>query len=106
MKYKPKGGPYQRKGDAQPLKDVIQELLEAYRLKGKYHEQRLVAAWPEVMGPFIASRTGNIFVKNQTLFVELSSAALKQELAMSKDKLIALLNEKVGAEVVSEVRLL
>jgi len=106
MKYKPKGGPNKRKGDAQPLKEVIQELLEAYRLKGKYHEQRIVAAWPEVMGPFIASRTGNIFVKNQTLFVELSSAALKEELGMSKHKLIALLNEKVGGDIINEVRLL
>ena len=106
MKYKPKGGPNKRNGDAQPLKDVIQELLQTYRLQGKFHEQKVVAAWPQVMGPFIASKTTRVFVANQTLHVELSSAALKEELMMSKTKLIALLNERVGDEIIKDVRIL
>lgn len=105
MKYKPKGKGG-RKGDAQPLKDVIRELLDTYRLQGKFQEQRVVALWPQVMGEFIASRTQRIFVKNQTLHVELNSAPLKEELMMSKDKLIALLNEKVGVQAIKDVRIL
>lgn len=107
MKYKPqnKSG-VGRKKEAQPLKDVIKELLDTYRLQGKYHQQRLVTLWPDVMGPFIASRTGRVFVKDQTLFVELTSAPLKEELMMSRDRIIKLLNDRVGAQVITDVRLL
>lgn len=106
MRYKPKDGSKGRKRDAQPLKDVMQELLETYRLQGKYLEQKVVAAWPAVMGKFIDSKTTRVFVINQVLHVELSSAALKEELMMSRDRLIKLLNDHVGGEIIKEVRML
>ena len=43
-------------------------------------QKRIVDAWPEVAGDFIARYTLNVYIENQTLVVRLSSAALRQEL--------------------------
>ncbi len=83
--------------------DGIKELLNTYRIKSKYHQTNIKASWAEVMGNTIASRTKKIFFKNNVLFVQLSSAALKHELNMSKSKVLGILQEKFGKTAVEEI---
>jgi predicted nucleic acid-binding Zn ribbon protein len=85
------------------LKDAIQELLNAYKLKGKYNETHVIAAWSRLMGPMISNRTSKIFIKNKKLYVQLNSAPLKNELSMSKSKILEMLNRDVSADVLEEV---
>jgi len=97
-------GPYdKRKKDIITAGDAIQELLNSYRLKSKYSQTEVKAAWEEMMGKTIASRTSKLFFKKNVLFVELSSATLKHELNMSKAKMLALLQDKFGKSVVEEI---
>jgi predicted nucleic acid-binding Zn ribbon protein len=58
------------------------------------------------MGKAIASRTKGIFMKENKLFVTVESSALKQELLMSKERIIHLFREELGKEVVKEIVLL
>jgi predicted nucleic acid-binding Zn ribbon protein len=92
-----------RKGDAISLKDAIYDLLEAYRIRGKYDQSYIINHWNAMMGETIANRTTRIFFKDETLFVELSSSALKNELSMSKEKVVTLLNKEIGRDVVKKV---
>ena len=103
MKKKPYGS---RKKDTITVGDAIKELLNTYRIKSKYHQTNIKASWGEVMGNTIASRTDKIFFKNNVLFVQLNSAALKHELNMSKDKVLAVLQEKFGKTAVEEIVLM
>ena len=97
-------GPYDKsKKDIITAGDAIQELLNIYRLKSKYSQTEVKAAWEEMMGKTIASRTSKLFFKKNVLFVELSSATLKHELNMSKAKMLALLQDKFGKSVVEEI---
>ena len=41
--------------------------------------------------------------RNQTLYVHLTSAALRQELMMGREMLIRALNTKVGATVITNI---
>ena len=75
-----------RKKDTTTVGDAIKELLNTYKIKSKYHQTNITASWGKLMGNTIASRTEKIFFKNHVLFVQLSSAALKHELNMSKSK--------------------
>jgi len=100
MKKKPYGS---RKRDVTTVGDAIKELLNTYRIKSKYHQTNIKASWGEVMGNTIDSRTEKIFFKNSVLFVQLSSAALKHELNMSKGKVLAKLQEKFGKTAVEEI---
>lgn len=85
------------------IKEVIEELLKTYRLDARMAERRLIHAWDEVMGQMIANHTKDLFIKNKQLHVRLDSAALRNELMMAREKIIKMLNEAAGAQVIEEV---
>jgi predicted nucleic acid-binding Zn ribbon protein len=92
-----------RKRDTAPLKDVFDELLEAYRIKDRYNERKVVAEWESLMGKTVSSRTNNLSVKNRILYVQLSSGAIKKEMMMHKSKVMALIAEKYGDQVIQDI---
>jgi predicted nucleic acid-binding Zn ribbon protein len=85
------------------IKDAIESLLKAYKLDDKMAERRLISAWEEVMGKMIANHTKDLYIKHKQLFVTLDSAALRNELAMAKTKIIKMMNEAAGQEVINDV---
>ena len=93
-----------RKSNEITLKDAIESLLNTYKLTGKLNETRLIASWDKVVGKHIARHTEDLYVKGETLCVKLDSAALKNELAMARSKLITSLNRVVGVNVITEIR--
>lgn len=85
------------------LKDAIDLLLKTYRLDDKLAEKRLISAWEEVMGKMIAKHTTDLSINNKRLFVTLDSSALRNELAMAKTKIVKMMNDVVGKEVITEI---
>lgn len=92
-----------RNSDEEPIKNVITKLLKAYRLQGKLDEVTLKSAWERLMGSAIANRTTKIYLSKNTLFVNINSAALKQELNYSRAKIVELVNKELEREIVKEV---
>ncbi|MBQ6729894.1 MAG: DUF721 domain-containing protein [Bacteroidales bacterium] len=89
--------------DVKSLGDLIKEFYEQHRGSGYLDEIKLVNSWPKVVGPFIASHTIDLSIKNQVLFVRVDSDALRNELNYSKSLLLKNLNEMVGREVITEI---
>lgn len=85
------------------LKDAMRNMLKEFRLTPGLNETRIRQAWEKVMGKTIATYTSNIQLRNNTLFLTLLSAPLKHELSYAKAKIIELLNEELGEEVIREV---
>ncbi len=92
-----------RKADTSSLKEAINELLNVYKLRGKYNETHVVASWSRLMGPAIANRTSKIYIKDKKLFVQINSAPLKSELTMSRSKIVEILNKDISEAIVEEV---
>lgn len=91
-----------KRNDAEQIGKLIQQYLRRESLESPLNEQRLLDAWPQVLGP-AANYTDNLFIRNQVLYVHLKSAALRQELMMGRELLIRALNEKVGATVITNI---
>ena len=89
--------------DVKPLGDLIKEFYEQHRGLDYMDEMKAVNSWPKVVGPFIASHTIDLSIKNHVLFVRVDSDALRSELSYSKSLLIKNLNEMVGKEIVTEI---
>ncbi len=85
------------------LKEVIGQLLKAYKLDDKLAERRLISSWENVMGAMIAKHTTDLYIKHQQLFVTLDSAALRNELSLAKTKIVKMLNDQAGSQVIVEV---
>ncbi|MFQ3214745.1 MAG: putative nucleic acid-binding Zn ribbon protein [Marivirga sp.] len=95
-----------RKSEATPLKEVIQQMVDAYNLNKKFDQTQVVNLWPKLMGNTIASRTKTVFVKGSKLFVEVESSVVKHELNMHKAKIIELFATEMGRIVIKEVIIL
>lgn len=102
-RFKKPGPATSRKADTSTLKECIDDLLEYYRLKGKFNETHVIASWERIMGKPIANRTLRLFIKNKVMYVTLNSAPLKQELSLSKSKVLALLHADLGEEVLTDI---
>ncbi len=92
-----------RKRQAMSIGDILRQVMREEGLESPLQQQRLLAAWPEVIGPAMAAYTTDLFIKNQTLVVQVSSSVLRQELYMAKQILIRNLNQKAGAQVITEI---
>lgn len=92
-----------KRNNAEPIGKLIQQFLRQESLESPLNEQRLLDAWPQLLGPTITSYTGELYIRNQTLYVHLTSAALRQELMMARERLVRNLNQKVGATVITNI---
>ena len=92
------------KRDVIQIKDLILRNLRAQGLETPLLQKRLMDAWPTVMGETIASYTGSLFIRNQTLFVHLTSPALRADLSMQRTEIVKKLNASVGEQVIADIR--
>lgn len=92
-----------RRNKAEMFGEILRQYLRTEGLETPLNERRIVAAWPQVMGEGISNYTGDIYVRNQTLYVQIKSPALKSNLMMSRSVLVHRLNEAVGAQVITQI---
>lgn len=92
------------KRDVKEIKDLILRNLRAQGLETPLLQKRLIEAWPTVMGDVIAGYTQNLYIRNQTLYVHLTSPALRADLSMQRQEIVRKLNESVGSQVIAEVK--
>lgn len=92
-----------RRNNAEKLGDILRRYLRQESLESPLNEQRLIDSWPRIVGPSIARYTRQLYIKNQILYVHLSSSVLRQELMMGRELLVKKLNESVGANVIYNI---
>ena len=95
--------PFVRNKEATKLDSAIEQMFETYHIKNKTDKTTIITLWEELMGKTIATRTTKMFFKGNVLYVELTSAPLKQELTLSKGKIMAMFSEKVGKGVIEDI---
>ena len=89
--------------DVKPVGELIKEFYEQHRGSDYLDEVKVINSWPKVVGPFIASHTIDLSIKNQVLFVRVDSDALRSELSYSKSLLLKNLNEIVGKKMITDI---
>ena len=92
------------KRDVKSIKDIVLQSLRVNGLETPLLQKRIVDSWQEVVGEMISRYTLNVYIENQTLVVRMSSPALRQELSMRRDYFVELLDNKVGAKVIYNIR--
>lgn len=87
------------------ITDLVIQYLKDQGLEQTILGDQLVDLWPKVMGEQVARLTGKIEIKDQMLYVQIRSAALRQQLFECRSALVRKLNEAVGATVIKDIRL-
>ena len=88
----------------QDISLLVQQFLRTNSLDTPMQQQRLIDAWEEVAGPLVARHTEEKRLQNQTLWIRLDSPALRSDLQMQRTNLIAQLNKRAGAMIITDIR--
>ena len=83
--------------------DVLKQFIEVNKLQGGIDKIDVEEAWKSLMGNGVNSYTKEVVLKGTTLYVALTSAVLREELSYGKQKIIKMINDELGKEVIKDV---
>ncbi len=92
-----------RKTNEQSLKQVLEQLLKAYKLDKGISELRITKAWEQQLGITVNKHTKELVLRDGILYVHLDSSVVREELTYAKTKLKEMLNREVGGELVKDI---
>lgn len=85
--------------------DAIRAFLRRYQLEDKFHEERVAVVCREVIGPELIRWVKNITYKRGVLQIEVSSAAVRQELGYHRTAIREEVNRHFDKEMVQQVNI-
>jgi predicted nucleic acid-binding Zn ribbon protein len=85
------------------ISDVLKDFITSNKLEKGLDQIQIKDAWKTVMGEAISKYTTNIRLQNDVLFITLSSSVLREELSYGKEKIITLINEELGKNLVTKL---
>lgn len=91
------------KKEPELIKSAILKFLRVEGLETPYNEHRLIASWESVVGEKIAKRSSNLYIKQNVLYVHITSAPLKDLLYYNRKILVNRLNNEVGSKVINDI---
>lgn len=92
-----------KKSNSEQVGDILRRFMRDEGLETPLNQFRLMSAWKDVMGDGVEQYTGDMFIKNQTLFVKIKSSVLKNNLMMMRTSLVDKLNNTVNAQVITDI---
>ena len=92
-----------RKANDKSLKEAIEQMLQVYKIKRRYEETGIVAAWPELVGKSVANRTKELFIHDKKLFLRIESSVIKNELMLMRSQKMSKINDKAKEVLVEEI---
>ncbi|GAA4106532.1 DUF721 domain-containing protein [Aquimarina addita] len=92
-----------RQNDNQPISDVLKDFVNQNKLQSGLDKVEVRDVWEQIMGSAIHKYTRNIKLDRTTLYVELTSSVLREELSYGKEKIISNLNETLGRDLIKKL---
>ena len=85
------------------IKNLLEKFLKKNNLEKGLLDLEVKRAWHELMENGVSNYTTGVRLKNNTLYIKLSSPALKEELSYGKEKLMKLINERFKKKIVQKI---
>ena len=92
-----------RHNDNMSLSDALKEFVDENKLQKGLDKIDVQDAWVKLMGNGVNNYTNSVQLKNTTLYIQLSSSVLREELSYGKEKIINLLNEAIGKPLIKKL---
>jgi predicted nucleic acid-binding Zn ribbon protein len=95
-----------RENDSFSIEDLMQLFIKENKLTIGMQKIKIEETWHKMMGPGVATHTTSVKLQNKTLVIQLNSSVLREELSYGKDKIIKMMNEEMGEEIISKLMLI
>ncbi len=94
-----------RRSNTQSLSEVMLEYIKRMNIGSKLKEVEILKSWETLLGKNVSNATTNIYIKNRTLFVQLNSSIVRNELFMIKEDILKRINENAGEKIIDKILL-
>ncbi len=85
------------------LSDALQDFVAKNKLQSGLDKVNARDVWNKQMGPAIEKYTTSLKLDGSTLYVQLSSSVLREELSYGKEKIVRMLNEALGKQLITKL---
>jgi len=85
------------------ISDALKEFVETNKLEKGLNKINVADAWANLMGNGVNNYTTLVSLERDTLYIQLSSSVLREELSYGKQKIINMLNEELGKEIIKKL---
>lgn len=85
------------------ISEALKEFISENKLQKGMDKIEIKNVWDDLMGNGVNKYTTDVRLQNETLYVQLSSAVLREELSYGKEKIIKLINDEMGKQVVKKL---
>ena len=85
------------------ISDALKEFVETNKLEKGLNKVNVADAWAKLMGNGVNNYTTSVSLDRDTLYVQLSSSVLREELSYGKEKIINMLNEELGKVIIKKL---
>lgn len=92
-----------RNNDNMSIGDALKDFVSKNKLQTGLDKVNVRDVWNQQMGPAIEKYTTAIKLEGSTLFVQLSSSVLREELGYGKEKIIRNINEALGKKLITKL---
>ncbi|PSG86388.1 DUF721 domain-containing protein [Aurantibacter aestuarii] len=92
-----------RNNDILKFSEALSEFVSDHKLDEGLDKVKIYDAWKTEMGSGVNNYTTAIEFKRGTLYVQLSSSVLREELSYGKEKIITMLNGAIGKPIISKL---
>ena len=92
-----------RHNEHNKLSDLLKDFVKDNHLEKGLDKVNVREAWEQLMGSGVNNYTTDVQLKGETLHIQLSSSVLREELSYGKDKIILMLNEALGKELIKKL---
>jgi|TARA_B110000858_G_scaffold177453_1_gene212431 predicted nucleic acid-binding Zn ribbon protein len=95
-----------RENDSFSIEDLMQLFIKENKLTKGMQKIKIEETWHKMMGQGVTVHTTSVKLQNKTLVIQLNSSVLREELSYGKDKIIKMMNEEIGEEIISKLILI
>ena len=92
-----------RHNDNLPISDILKEFVNTNKLQSGLDKVDVSDAWKDMMGNGVNNYTTQVKLDRDVLYVSLSSSVLREELSYGKQKIIDMLNESIGKDLIQKL---
>ena len=91
--------------EANSMKDLMQSFIKENNLTKGMQKIQMEEVWAKILGPGVVAYTERVQLQNKTLIIQLNSSVLREELSYGKEKIMQMINQEIGEELVSRLML-
>lgn len=94
-----------RENESFSIEDLMKTFIKENNLSKGMQKIKVEETWYKMLGSGVQSHTTSVKLQNKTLVVQLNSSVLREELSYGKEKIVKMINEELGEEVITKLLL-